>query len=239
MDHFCPWVGGVVSETTMKPFLIFTFYASLFCAFLFGVTVWAIVDRKNRTSGINGNWLAIAAAAGLFGFIAIGMFGNTIRQQLLNLTTIEFLGSGERHFFIAVLVPPGTQPRDELYPIITYPLSRQRRADERRHDLAQEEAQVSSGARQFAVLQSRPGYNIWNCGRRNNLKSVLGERYIDWILPIRYPPCCSHDNCESDFPLGEDFEKLKSFYGLPSTYAGLQRKRRRRRRSSHRDRNQN
>jgi hypothetical protein len=30
MDHFCPWVGNIVSGTTMKPFLQFTVYASLF-----------------------------------------------------------------------------------------------------------------------------------------------------------------------------------------------------------------
>src|SRR5436853_5036471 len=31
MDHFCPWVGGIVSETSIKFFIQFCFFAALFC----------------------------------------------------------------------------------------------------------------------------------------------------------------------------------------------------------------
>lgn len=41
-----------------------------------------------------------------------------------------------------------------------------------------------------------------------NLKSVLGESYVDWILPLAYPPCTWHNDSRSDYPLGPDFERL-------------------------------
>jgi palmitoyltransferase len=228
MDHFCPWVGGVVSETSMKFFIQFTFYGTLFCEFVFGVMIWAIVDRAKRTDGgRNGNWIAIAAAAGLFGFIAVGMLFTTVRQQLLNLTTIEFLG---RVYFMAVYLPSGSaeQTDSSLRPgFITYPLPRHPLRNEARRDIGREEAQIGSGSRTFAIIQSKPTDNPWDIGGLRNLKSVLGERYLDWILPINYSPSCFHDDATSDFPLGEDFERMKRDYGLSPT------RRRRRRRRSH------
>jgi palmitoyltransferase len=42
----------------------------------------------------------------------------------------------------------------------------------------------------------------------------MGNNILDWILPLRYSPCCRHDDPESDFSLGEDFVDLKRLYGL-------------------------
>jgi palmitoyltransferase len=214
MDHYCPWVGGIVSETTMKSFLQFTFYATLFCSFVFGVMIWAIVDRKRQTSHYDGNWIAIVAVAGLFGFMALGMFLTTMETQLHNLTSIERLGS---YYYMAVYLPAGSErPLDPngttRCGFVTYPF----------------QGSHTSRSRTFAIISVRPGDNPWDIGRLQNLKSVLGERYWEWILPLGYPPCCFHGRSDSDFPLGKDFGRLRREHFVPSN-----RRKHRRRRSSH------
>jgi len=232
MDHFCPWVGGVVSETTMKFFIQFTFYGTLFCAFVFGVMIWAVVDRRHRTHQVDGNWIAIIAAGGLFAFIAVGMFGNTVHQSIKNLTTIELLG---RVYFMAVLLPSESAPQSNnsgmRYGVITYPLPRQPLFDEARRDIGREESHVGSGSRTFAIIASKPGDNPWSTTPLENLKTVLGERFIDWVLPWKFPPSCFHDRGDSDFTLGPDFERMKRDHGLPSSYQRKHGSKRRRRHS--------
>lgn len=47
MDHFCPWVGGVVSETNMKFFMQFCYYATVFCAFT-GILLAVLIAERRR-----------------------------------------------------------------------------------------------------------------------------------------------------------------------------------------------
>lgn len=216
MDHFCPWVGGIVSETTMKFFLQFTFYASVFCAFTFSITIWAIVDRERRTGGRrNGNWIAIAACAGFFGFMALGMLLTTLQTQLKNRTNIENLGTS---FYMAVHLPDGSEhPLDPdgraQCGFVTYPFRN---------------TPSSIRPRKFAIILVKPDDNPWDIGALENLKSVLGRRYWEWVLPFGYPPCCFHERGDTDFPLGKGFEQLKRAHFISE---GRRRKHRRRRSS--------
>jgi palmitoyltransferase len=41
-DHFCPWVGGPITEMTYKFFIQFTFYAFFYCVYIFVVMIWAL-----------------------------------------------------------------------------------------------------------------------------------------------------------------------------------------------------
>lgn len=47
MDHFCPWVGGVVSETNMKFFIQFCVYGSIYCVFI-GVTTAVLLSERSK-----------------------------------------------------------------------------------------------------------------------------------------------------------------------------------------------
>lgn len=50
MDHFCPWVGGIVSETNYKFFIQFTFYAALYCIFMVTVLAKVTAERVSKVS---------------------------------------------------------------------------------------------------------------------------------------------------------------------------------------------
>jgi len=251
MDHFCPWVGGVVSETNMKFFIQMVVYGFLFSAFVFGVFVWLCTDHNRRVHDLNGNFIAITALGGVFCVICLGMMLNSLHLALKNMTTVESLGNV---YFLAIHIPDPeqhgaaanidgtTEPRPYFH-TITYPIPPRKSSNSSRNThsphASDPEAIVSStNLRTFAIVPTSPGDNPWDIGRLNNLKSILGERYIDWILPIRNSPCCSHDNPESDYPLGLDVERVKREYGLDSRRppSGDRPREKRRRRQSHRHR---
>lgn len=45
MDHFCPWIGGIVSETNLKFFLQFMIYAALYTLFLLVVLAVFVAEQ--------------------------------------------------------------------------------------------------------------------------------------------------------------------------------------------------
>ncbi|KAF2398092.1 zf-DHHC-domain-containing protein [Trichodelitschia bisporula] len=237
MDHFCPWVGGVVSETNMKYFLQFTCYGFLYTGFLFGIVIWAIVDRQRRIGTYDGNLIAFAVLSALFGFMTGGMFGHTLHQQLLNLTTIEFLGRGSRTEFLAVYIPTFSRETTQSR-TITYPLPNSSTNYTPDATASELENGASAGvSRTFAIIQTKPDDNIWDVGALNNLKSVLGERIWGWFLPFGDPPCCRHDDPLCDFPLGRDFYTLLDEHHLGNLFPRRGgRRRKRKRRTSHHSR---
>jgi palmitoyltransferase len=42
----------------------------------------------------------------------------------------------------------------------------------------------------------------------------MGDSIVDWFLPVKYSPCCRHDDIESDFRLGSDYRELRRLYGF-------------------------
>lgn len=64
MDHYCPWIGGVVGESNHKFFLLFVVYSALFAAFAIGVGAWGLTRVHDMVSPVAvsscvclvGNW---------------------------------------------------------------------------------------------------------------------------------------------------------------------------------------
>jgi palmitoyltransferase len=121
MDHYCPWVGGVVSETNMKFFLQFTFYATIFCAFLAGVSIWAVRDRNGHGEGFIPSWIAVIALSLMFVLMAFGLFVNTLLMQMRNLTNVEELRKGSTYFFAVLMNDVSCSHRYPLAFTIPYP----------------------------------------------------------------------------------------------------------------------
>lgn len=56
MDHFCPWAGGIIGESTHKFFMLFVFYTACYTTFVWIVTAIFLAERnsKVRTSSTAG-----------------------------------------------------------------------------------------------------------------------------------------------------------------------------------------
>ena len=127
MDHFCPWVGGIVSETSFKYFVQFTFWAAVFCLHTLVVMAYYLARRRSQQHGfLNVHWLLALIFAALFFVFAGGMCGSSLQFAFLNSTTIENFTRKTKIWYLAVYLPPraldGYQRsgRSDLR-LITYP----------------------------------------------------------------------------------------------------------------------
>lgn len=50
MDHFCPWVGGMVGENGFKFFMQFTLYATIFSVYVLVVLANFVAESEHKVS---------------------------------------------------------------------------------------------------------------------------------------------------------------------------------------------
>lgn len=105
LDHFCPWVGGVVSEANFKFFIQFVTYTSIYTLYTMIVVSYFWADRSSHGYGVNGNWLALLVLSVLFTLFTAGMAGNSIHLALKNTTTIDNINHAARTMHLAVYIP--------------------------------------------------------------------------------------------------------------------------------------
>ncbi|GAB0132075.1 hypothetical protein EsDP_00000523 [Epichloe bromicola] len=220
MDHLCPWVGGMVSETSFNFFTHFTFYTTCLCGVALAVSVYSLTEQLNgREISVDGWVIAIIALSAFFGLFAFGMTLTAGRYLLTNTTNIDMLRK-HQIFTLAVRIPQDTPPSSK-YPTITYPLQSWQPVP---HALEAQQPNGSAGpkhsrdmqaTRKFAILRTEAGENPWDLGLWENWKSVMGTSVKEWLLPLRHSPCCSHDSMVSDYPFGPLVDELRRRYGVP------------------------
>jgi palmitoyltransferase len=166
---------------------------------------------------INGHWIGGIVIAVTFGFMAFGIFTRFGWMVLCNTTTIEEVQAYHPRHCLAVRIDESELPRrsqtigpEALPPLfwVTYPFP----------NIYGGANGTASGSRHlYVILMPKQGMNFWNVGYWRNFKSLMGERWWDWFLPIRYSPFVRHEDGFSDFELGKDFETLEKLY-LPHRY---------------------
>ena len=128
----------------------------------------------------------------MFLFFSFGMAFSSLQFALKNLTTIENLNKGTAIWTFAVRLP-----------------------DEPTRSLAQPPPSSDhSPPPPIAILKTKPGDNPWDLGPLENLKSVMGERILDWVLPIKASPCSIHDRADCAYRLGPVLRRLGQESGL-------------------------
>jgi len=53
MDHYCPWAGGIIAETSHKFFMQSVFLGGLLMAYLWLVVAIFLAERKSKVSTVN------------------------------------------------------------------------------------------------------------------------------------------------------------------------------------------
>jgi palmitoyltransferase len=107
MDHFCPWVGGVVGERSMKFFVQFLFYTMIFTTYITALFGFFVAEYKG-----NAHWFVALGLGGFFLLFTTGMMLNSLNMVFQNVTTIE---SVREKMYLAVILPPEAQ-LDPLMP---------------------------------------------------------------------------------------------------------------------------
>ncbi|KAM0452154.1 hypothetical protein ACHAPV_009568 [Trichoderma viride] len=218
MDHFCPWVGGIVSETSFNFFTQFCLYTGLFSAVNLAVGAYSFHQHHQDGDPTDGWALAVIVLACVFGTFTFGMALTSIRFIFLNTTNVDML-KRSNVVVLAVRIPFST-PSSIKYPVVVYPLRGppHRPGSEGQQPSSQYgtvSARDQQAERKFAILRTKPRENPWNLGIKENWKSVMGDNIIEWLLPIRHSPCCNHENMESDYKLGPLISKIRKRYGAP------------------------
>ncbi|MCJ1383487.1 palmitoyltransferase pfa5 [Xylographa soralifera] len=169
-------------------------------------------------------------SAGLFTLFSVGMSLSSLQFVLLNTTSVENLSRQTKIWTLAVHISrPPANPNHKPFQTITYPLT------------SPPAGTPSAPPRTFAILHSKPGENPYDLGYYGNFKSVMGTNIVDWLVPLRYSPCCDHDSGESAFALGPVVQRMREEAGLSPAHNGdgnhkphRRRRRRSRRRSTNR-----
>lgn len=102
------WVGGVVGERSFKFFLQFNFYSFLLSTFTMSALAYFVAERKEGPS-LAVQWIIALGLSGFFCLFTMGIFINSLRMALRNVTSIEDVNSHTRTVLLAVLLPPELQ----------------------------------------------------------------------------------------------------------------------------------
>ena len=148
----------------------------------------------------------------------MGMTLSSLQFALLNTTTIENLSRKTKVWTLAIYMsrPPSPQSLFPRFQIITYPLAPTlTNTDDANVAPPSLPSPPPVGpARTFAILHTKPGQNPWDLGPWRNFKSVMGERWYDWFLPIKHSPCSRHSGMESQFEVGPVVQQMREDAGI-------------------------
>ncbi|KAI3327196.1 palmitoyltransferase PFA5 [Xylariaceae sp. AK1471] len=229
MDHYCPWVGGMIGENSFKFFVQFTTYGALYCAIVLGATAYALRRQVDQGIPLDPYILAAIVISAFFGLFSFLMTVTSMRYIILNMTNVDILGIDQKVYQLAVRIPRGT--RSDRFGVVVYPLPKlesdsaesRRRINSPIPNGHEQQAYAMPAAsrddlatRTFAILQTELGEkeNPWDLGPWRNWQSVLGTNPWDWVLPIRQSPCANHESHESFYPMGHVLHEIRSRYGL-------------------------
>ena len=208
MDHFCPWVGGVVGERSYKFFVQFNFYSFLLSGYVTGVLAYFVAEDK-ESSDLKVQWLVALGLGGFFAFFTFGMVGNSLWMVFRNATTIENIDYHFRTQLIAVLLPPELQRQQLSGP--PPPPQAHLRSDtspsgsgESRHPLTSEIDDPSHSTYFSNLHASRP--------RRR--ESVLPYQDRIWKGTVSYPLHLPSDRPPLPAPPLRTFAILESLPGM-------------------------
>ncbi|KAI1764932.1 zf-DHHC-domain-containing protein [Hypoxylon sp. FL1150] len=233
MDHYCPWVGGMIGENSFKFFVQFTTYTASYCALVLGATASSLRKQVREGTPLDAHFIAAIALAAFFGLFTFLMTFTSMRYIFLNMTNVDALSSQSKVYQLAVRVPRGTVSTDK-FSVVTYPLPKPGEQLNGRSNGIIENGNSSSitcngagiesstgsatrddlATRTFAILKTEPGENPWDIGIWGNWQTVMGTNIFNWLLPIQRSPCATHESHESFYPMGHALNDILARYGL-------------------------
>ncbi|RPB05041.1 zf-DHHC-domain-containing protein [Choiromyces venosus 120613-1] len=207
MDHFCPWVGGVVAEPSYKFFYQTVFYGALYCLFII-ISIAVIFQQQINDNGDqDARWAACLALACVFGLFSGAMTGSTTQLIYQNVSTIDSLNYKTKVYQLALHDPNAAQ---------TPPPSQQTSAVMPTRVWLPQDPGPGQRQRCFVIVSTQPGDNPWRLASTlENFQEVLGYSFWDWWLPIKRSPLETKKSGEGWYRWNEELlARLKHQAGI-------------------------
>ena len=135
------------------------------------------------------------------------MTGSSLQFAIQNTTTIENL-SRKTIVWTLALYTPRYPEKTPGYRTISYSAGQTSEGPNAHTD------HPSREVRTFAILYTKPGESPFDLGSYKNFLSVMGDHWYDWLLPIRYSPCCDHERQEGEFAMGPVVQRMRREAGI-------------------------
>lgn len=242
LDHFCPWVGGIVSEQSMKFFILFNGYTFVYTIFDWALAA-ACISQRYEGRVADRHWISMLILGlffmGLTGGIGLSAFVNA----LTNHTTVENAAeSSGSTWYLAVRVPRGGVVAHGVR-TITFPELVDTNYEELQKLLQGEKQSSHDSPRahceparcqgteappenrpEFAIIESDQFSNPWDLGMYENWCQIMGHNILGWFVPLHvggpwfssntHVRQTSNGGAHSFFPMSLDVKILKARAGL-------------------------
>ncbi|KAH7130545.1 DHHC palmitoyltransferase-domain-containing protein [Dendryphion nanum] len=199
MDHYCPYAGGIISETSHKFFIQFLFYGFLYTGFVLIVTAYYFAERKHKLNSSPATWIVALSLAALFFLFTFGMFMTSFYNLSTNQTTIEVMQRDFVHYIALRGSSPGSSTFTSDQSVIISEIQR-------------------SLSRSFIIVQTEPGTRLWDAGPLANIRSIMGNNVFQWFLPIGISPCLNHTDQRGEFQWGRVAVRLMNEHNAGTSY---------------------
>ncbi|KAL6705688.1 palmitoyltransferase pfa5 [Coniothyrium glycines] len=225
MDHYCPWAGGIIAESTHKFFMQFVFFGTLYTTYTWVVTAIFLAERSSKMGSRPGTWIATLAVAVVFCIFGFSMTCMTGWNLMINYTSVEGIQRGgvQNIAFLISRMPPRADSAQISTQSTTPPSSSKKSPnnDSEDHWPVLCTVQRSSG-KSYAVMQTQALEHPWYTGLLSGWKDTMGTNVIDWFLPLRQSPCKQRGR-HGEFTWGEVVYDMARKYEAdnPGTHLAL------------------